>query len=144
MNARLENGLDIRTSQVFKHPNYEPSNDWDNDFALLKLNSPVSFKKNIRPACLPDAICDTATEYNADTVDSCTTLTVAGWGRTEEERSPSELRSGTLNIQPRSYCNRHFGSGTRLTLTQICAGTGEISTCGNEFLLIIYFASFIF
>lgn len=61
-------------AQIVLHPNYD-SDSSDNDIALLKLSSPVSFTDYIRPVCL--AASDSV--FNSDT-DSW----VTGWGRINE------------------------------------------------------------
>ena len=41
-------------SQVHIHPDYD-KNKKDNDIAILKLKTPLTFNDNVQPACLPDA-----------------------------------------------------------------------------------------
>ena len=55
--------------KVFVHPNYV-GDTFDNDFALMELDSPVTFQEHILPICLPP-------EEN-DYVGGV--ATVAGWG----------------------------------------------------------------
>ena len=51
------------------HPSYSSSN-YDNDFAIIKLSSPVTFNARVLPVCLPSA----STNYDSDVA------TVTGWG----------------------------------------------------------------
>lgn len=39
-------------SKALIHPKFSPAN-LDSDIALLKLDKPVKFRQEIRPACLP-------------------------------------------------------------------------------------------
>ena len=41
-------------SRWVSHPSYS-SNRYDNDFAIIKLASPVSFSDRVSPICLPSA-----------------------------------------------------------------------------------------
>lgn len=58
-------------SQVIVHSGYDPSK-LNNDLALVKLSSPVSFNNYIRPVCLA------ASGSNFKDGSSCW---IAGWGR---------------------------------------------------------------
>ena len=42
----------IFVKETIKHPMYNPRN-YDNDIAILKLKSPLTFNENVKPACLP-------------------------------------------------------------------------------------------
>ena len=56
-------------SQWINHPSYSASRV-DNDFAIIKLASPVSFSDRVSPICLPSA----STNYDNKVA------TVTGWG----------------------------------------------------------------
>ena len=60
----------ITPSQWINHPDYN-SKTKDNDFAIIKLASPVSFSDYVVPACLP------STSANYDDVAAKAT----GWGK---------------------------------------------------------------
>ena len=68
------NAVSIDVAQIVLHPNYD-SDSSDNDIALLKLSSPVSFTDYIRPVCLAatDSVFNNATDS-----------WVTGWGRIRE------------------------------------------------------------
>ena len=65
--------LSINTSSFFSqwinHPSYSSSTQ-NNDFAIIKLGSPVVFSERVSPVCLPSA----STNYDARVA------TVTGWG----------------------------------------------------------------
>ena len=61
--------LTINVRKVFVHPNYV-AGIFDNDLALLELDSPVTFQEHILPICLPPVENDYAGGV----------ATVAGWG----------------------------------------------------------------
>ena len=56
-------------SKWINHPSYSAS-AFDNDFAIIKLASPVSFSDRVSPICLPS----TSTNYDNKVA------TVTGWG----------------------------------------------------------------
>ncbi|XP_038592631.1 prostasin-like isoform X1 [Micropterus salmoides] len=51
LNLLTPNGKSWTVSQIVKHPNYDKET-FNNDIALLKLSSPVTFTDYIRPVCL--------------------------------------------------------------------------------------------
>ena len=55
------------------HPDWVAASSFANNFAIIKLASPVTFSNRIAPICLPSA----DTDYN-DRIS-----TVAGWGTAE-------------------------------------------------------------
>ena len=61
--------LCIHFSQFIDHPDYN-DNTFDNDFAIIKLASPVTFSDRVSPICLPS----TSTNYDNKVA------TVTGWG----------------------------------------------------------------
>ena len=61
-------------AQIILHPNYDDDSS-DNDIALLKLSSPVSFTDYVRPVCL--AASDSVFKNGTDSW-------VTGWGRVQE------------------------------------------------------------
>lgn len=60
--------------RVIPHPNYNPYT-FDNDIALMELDSPVMFSDYIRPICLPAPQHDFAVGN---------TVWITGWGATRE------------------------------------------------------------
>ena len=68
------NEVSIDVAQIVLHPMYD-SDSSDNDIALLKLSSPVTFTDYIRPVCL--AASDSVFNNGTDSW-------VTGWGRINE------------------------------------------------------------
>lgn len=60
--------------RIIPHPSYNEYT-FDNDIALMELDSPVAFKDTIRPICLPSP------SYNFPAGKS---VTITGWGATRE------------------------------------------------------------
>ncbi|XP_068231253.1 transmembrane protease serine 9-like [Palaemon carinicauda] len=102
-------------SQIIVHPQYS-SKTFDNDMALLKLSSPISFPSDnkIAPVCLPDA----GNAY--DNVDAI----ITGWGTTSSGGSQSnQLREVTVPTMTNSKCQQSYGNS--ITSNMICAGLDE-------------------
>ena len=59
----------ITPSQWTNHPSYSSAN-FDNDFAIIKLSTPLTFSFGIKPICLPSS----STNYDSKMA------TVTGWG----------------------------------------------------------------
>ena len=56
-------------SELLTHPDYN-HDERENDFAIIKLTTPVTFSDSVAPICLPSA----TTNYDNNMA------TVAGWG----------------------------------------------------------------
>ena len=57
------------------HPNYSHPKRYNNDIALVRLNTEISFSEFVRPICFPKAPEDEKLGLNA---------TVAGWGNIKD------------------------------------------------------------
>ena len=72
----MEGSLDgqrISVREVVSHPMFN-NETWDNDVAIVKLNSSLTFNENVQPACLPDP------SFTPE--DSGEFAVVSGWGTT--------------------------------------------------------------
>lgn len=59
--------------QVFLHPGFQSTSEWDNDLALIKLKEPVKFSESVMPIPLPE-IGDNEEEKEGEEG------IIAGWG----------------------------------------------------------------
>lgn len=91
-----------------KHPSYkgEPTL-WENDIALIKLSSPVTYTNEIKPICLPP-------QSNNKAAVGITAV-VTGWGRTRGFGSDEVLMQTTVPVNPITDC-------TPSSDNMICAG----------------------
>ncbi|XP_067285782.1 uncharacterized protein si:dkey-32n7.7 [Pseudorasbora parva] len=102
---------------VIKHPSYNNVSN-DNDIALVKLSSPVTFTDYIRPVCLASDL----SVFNNGT-DSW----VTGWRNIGEEvylPSPNVLQEAEVPVIGNRQCSCLYGAG-EITDNMICAGLPE-------------------
>lgn len=99
-----------------------PHNDFDiftfnNDIALLELETPVFYSSRVSPACLPSGT-------QQDFTDQLTL--VAGWGRLSERSQTSQtLRSVVVPIWSQEDCLMAGYGSTRITDNMMCGGYPE-------------------
>ena len=135
-----QNQLIVENAQVFTHPKYISSetthynshnqhqNNWNFDFALIKLPQTIEFTRYIQPICLPSQ-CDQSYAQTAAIVDGCQEAQFAGWGKTSAYSSPYStdvLRKTYLTISPRADCNQQLM--VQLSTAHICV-TGNSPPC---------------
>ncbi|XP_067283256.1 transmembrane protease serine 9-like [Pseudorasbora parva] len=104
--------MEIRTARFINHPNYNnPSND--NDIALLRLSSSVTFSDYIKPVCLAAA---------GSTFAAGTKSWVTGWGllQSGDTQIPNILQEVQIPIVGNSDCNKAYGGS--ITSNMLCAG----------------------
>uniref|UniRef100_A0A671LV79 Trypsin-2-like n=1 Tax=Sinocyclocheilus anshuiensis TaxID=1608454 RepID=A0A671LV79_9TELE len=101
----------LRTASVINHPDYYDLTH-DNDIALLKLSSSVTFTNYIKPVCLAAA----GSKFAAGTE-----TWVTGWGALQSEGlSPDKLQEVMIPVVSSSDCDDAYGGG--ITSNMICAG----------------------
>ena len=104
----VNNKADV--AEIIMHPEYRESNN-NNDFAILRLSSPVTFTTEVAPACLPADVKQTYKNKVA---------TVTGWGTLESGgSSPTVLHEVDLTITTNKYCKEQYGWG--ISKNMICA-----------------------
>ena len=98
------------------HPNYNPNTLWSNDYAILKLSTPVNIPSSTTGiVCLPPNVSQTFAGSD---------LTVSGWGLTSDGGFHSPvLKSAFLSGITNSDCLGYFGTGS--------IGPHHICTVGN-------------
>ncbi|XP_064100709.1 trypsin-1-like, partial [Macrobrachium nipponense] len=102
----------IPVSQIIVHPAYN-SNTMDNDMALIKLATPITFPADnrIAPVCLPSA---------SNLYENVNAI-VTGWGTTSSGGTqPNELQEVTVPTLTNTQCRLLYG--TSITSNMICAG----------------------
>lgn len=108
--------------KIIVHEKYS-SNRYDNDIALMKLDSPVTYSDYIVPACIPTTASDNGGE----------TGIASGWGRVSGSGPVSPiLLEVKLPILDRNRCKSQW-SQVNLDL-EFCAGVrgGRVDVCGGD------------
>ncbi|KAG9265652.1 hypothetical protein AMEX_G20118 [Astyanax mexicanus] len=109
--------------QIISHPEYDPRT-YDNDIALMELNSPVTLNQNIWPICLPAA----SHEFPAG-LD----VWITGWGQTREDGYlATVLQKAEVRIINDTICNQLMNN--EITPRMICAGvlSGGVDACQGD------------
>ena len=98
---------------LITHPQYK-KNTMENDLAIIKLSSSLSFNTAIQPVCLPSA-----------PVSGGETCTVIGWGDTMDTGNNKFLLEVDVNIIPKDQCSSKSWLKNKVKANMICAGYPE-------------------
>ncbi|XP_032401257.1 ST14 transmembrane serine protease matriptase a [Xiphophorus hellerii] len=112
-----------KLKQIIPHPNYNP-NTFDNDIALMELDTPIEYSDYIQPICLPTA------DYK---IPAGQNVWITGWGATREGGTAAKtLQKASVRIINHSECNKLMSF--RLTSRMLCAGvlTGGVDACQGD------------
>lgn len=102
----------LSIAQIIVHPSYSPIT-YDNDIALIKLSSPITFPSNnkIAPICFP----------TAGNLYANVQAIVTGWGTTSSGGTqPNQLYEVTIPTLSNTQCCLSYGLS--ITSNMICAG----------------------
>lgn len=117
-----------KVSRVVEHPSYNFPNF---DFAIVTLETPISFGARANAACLPTR------SWTGDFLVG-KMLTVSGWGAISQGGgSPTVLHSVKVPGLSNSRCNmiEHVNYKNRITSQMLCAGNvndGGIDSCQGD------------
>jgi len=110
----------VTLSAITDHPGYN-SNTLDNDFSILTLSQPVTFSKEVSPACLPGGSQDYAGQV----------ATVSGWGTlTSGGNQPTVLNDVQVTVKSNTECNSAYNGG--ITSNMICAADSGKDSCQGD------------
>uniref|UniRef100_A0A8C1S6Z8 Suppression of tumorigenicity 14b n=1 Tax=Cyprinus carpio TaxID=7962 RepID=A0A8C1S6Z8_CYPCA len=113
-----------RVKRIISHPHYDHLS-YDNDIALMELDSPVTLSQNIWPICLPEATHD---------FPAGKSVWITGWGKQREEVDAvaSVLQKAEVRIINTTVCSRLMDDG--ITPRMICAGvlSGGVDACQGD------------
>jgi len=120
-NVADEESNRVKVAEIINHPDHEPHPDHDNDYAILRLEKPVSFTKKVRPACLPDDITST---YEG------TLATVTGWGDGEHGTHHAILQEVDVTVMTNAKCESDWSGG--ITKNMLCASAPGKGKCSGD------------
>ncbi|KAK3931253.1 Melanization protease 1 [Frankliniella fusca] len=121
--------VSVRVERVIRHPQYcgdlTSPNLHQNDVALLRLASPVSFTEAVKPICLPEQW-----TVHVNTSEGASAI-VAGWGTTDHSPfsrhyyapGSRSLMHASVPLWSEAACRRVFQPlGLHVGPGQVCAG----------------------
>ncbi|XP_048873187.1 elastase 2 like [Brienomyrus brachyistius] len=96
-----------------------------NDIALVKLETPVTFTDDIKPACLPEA---------GDILPNEAPCYITGWGRLYTGGPIADiLQQALLPVVSHEICSQPDWWGSQVTDNMVCAGgDGVVSGCNGD------------
>uniref|UniRef100_A0A3Q3AGE6 Peptidase S1 domain-containing protein n=1 Tax=Kryptolebias marmoratus TaxID=37003 RepID=A0A3Q3AGE6_KRYMA len=111
----------VNIQQIIAHPNYNKVS-FDNDLALMKLDSDVSLNQHIWPICLPSSTYDFPAGQEA---------WITGWGTTQEGGEAS-LQKAQVRIINSTVCRGLMQD--QITDGMLCAGVlkGGVDACQGD------------
>ncbi|XP_077634779.1 transmembrane protease serine 2 [Crocuta crocuta] len=118
-------GLGRRVDKVISHPHYD-SKTKNNDIALMKLQTPLTFNDKVKAVCLPNP------GMMLEPEQPCW---ISGWGATHEKgKTSDELNAVMVPLIEPSRCNSKYVYNNLITPAMICAGylQGTIDSCQGD------------
>ncbi|XP_049279959.1 CLIP domain-containing serine protease B9 [Anopheles funestus] len=118
--------VERRVKRLVRHRGFD-SRTLYNDVAVLTMDQPVPFTKQVRPICLPAA--DNTRAYNGHTA------TVIGWGSLRENGpQPAILQEVNLPIWTNNECRIKYGPAAPggIIDTMLCAGQAAKDSCSGD------------
>ncbi|XP_065204934.1 proclotting enzyme-like [Planococcus citri] len=116
--------VERKVRKVVRHRGFDPRTLY-NDIALLTLDSPVPFSRNIRPICLPQG----RTQYHGRMA------TVIGWGSLKEMGpTPGILQEVSIPIWTNQECKTKYAGAAPggIVETFLCAGKASKDSCSGD------------
>ncbi|CAH0724813.1 unnamed protein product, partial [Brenthis ino] len=116
--------VERKIKRVVRHRNFDMRTLY-NDVAVLTLDQPVPFSKNIRPVCLP-----AGGRAYAGLMG-----TVIGWGSLRETGpQPSILQEVSIPIWTNAECRLKYGSAAPGGIVDhmLCAGKASMDSCSGD------------
>ncbi|KAG7280854.1 hypothetical protein CRUP_010836 [Coryphaenoides rupestris] len=109
--------------RIIPHPGYDPLT-YDNDMALMELETPVTLNQNIFPICLPSPSHQFLAGQSA---------WITGWGATREGGFVAAiLQKAEVRLVNQSVCNTLLEG--KITDSMLCAGVlkGGVDACQGD------------
>ncbi|KAM9816977.1 serine protease 48 [Neosynchiropus ocellatus] len=113
-------------SQIIVHPDYN-NQSFENDIALLRIDSSVNFTDHIRPVCLAS---------NASELYNGTTCWATGWGRLGANMpAPELLQEVQIPVVGKKLCTcayDYIGIMNQIKDNMICGGEENKGACQGD------------
>ena len=127
-------GTSHKVCDITYHPDYQKAQDYDYDFAIVRLKSPVTFGSRANAVCLP------GNRFKGNALAG-KNGTVSGWGKQSEGGAESDvLNSVEVPILTEKGCKDDFKkfplyyNERPITESMICAGQpeGGVDACSGD------------
>ncbi|XP_066895636.1 transmembrane protease serine 4 [Kogia breviceps] len=124
--AKLGNFPSLPVAKIFiSEPNI--TSPKEQDVALVKLQSPLTFSGTVRPICLP---------FSDEELAPATPLWIIGWGFTEQNggKISDILLQASVQLIDSTWCNAEDAYQGEVTEKMLCAGNleGGVDTCQGD------------
>ncbi|XP_071454280.1 serine proteinase stubble-like [Hetaerina americana] len=116
--------IEKKVKRLVRHRGFD-SRTLYNDVAILTLDSPVTFTRNIKPICLPSG----SAQYAGQTA------TVIGWGSLREGGpQPAVLQEVHIPIWTNQECKLKYGNAAPGGIVEhfLCAGEASMDSCSGD------------
>lgn len=116
LNTEQEDGGEMvhEVDMIIKHNKFQ-RDTYDFDIAMLRLKTPITFRENVAPACLPQK------DWAEATLMTQKTGIVSGFGRTHEKgRQSKVLKMMEVPYVDRNTCR--LSTSFSITQNMFCAG----------------------
>jgi len=118
--------IKLNVAEVLIHPMYNKTN-YNNDFSILRLASPVSFSSRISPVCLPSNV---TANYTGEVA------TVTGWGSLggPDNQIPDILQEVNVTIITNDACKSAPSRFYRESISEamLCASAPGKDSCQGD------------
>lgn len=113
-----------KVAQIVQHPQFDKPTV-NNDIALLKLDSPVTFSTAVSPVCLPFR--HASKDFNKEVG------IITGWGTTTYGGQPSgNLLEVSVPIMSTSACRLNVAVGAKVTDNMFCTYADGKDACQGD------------
>ncbi|KAJ1523857.1 hypothetical protein ONE63_010413 [Megalurothrips usitatus] len=117
--------VEKKVQRVVRHRGFD-SRTLYNDVAILTLDSPVQYRHDIRPICMPGS---GGQQYSGKTA------TVIGWGSLRESGpQPAVLQEVNIPVWTNAECRQKYGNAAPggIIDTFLCAGQASRDSCSGD------------
>lgn len=120
---------DFIIKKVIQHPGWSDET-LQNDIAIVKLSSNVTYSEKVLPACLPTDYVDKDLVSLLSTQDPV----VVGWGATQSYgASETRLRQAMVPVVTNQHCSDAYKEiDVSIGDTKVCAGKGTTDSCNGD------------
>jgi hypothetical protein len=126
------NAIIVKAKRITLFPEFYKPVDWNNDIAIIELETAVPLSDKVMPLCLPPA----EAYMNPTLAGPLSMCVAAGWGadRAKNPNYPVKLQEVNIKLLQRKTCLNIPGYENQVTNKMFCAGhlEGGKDTCQGD------------